>query len=250
MKRIERVQERLAELKMSEADFARAIDTDQQTVNNWTRRDIPMQRVFDVAAATGLTPAFIVKGDLPRIAVDDTQVLGVVEHKSTYDPSIPRRNVDPGDYVTIPRLAITGRMGSSNGAQWDYEPDQIEGNAYSRAFLESVGWSPETHFSMSVDGDSLIDIGIRPGWSIVACRTDTAPEEGELFVVNYFDNKPVIKFIQVLSNGGLLLISANEKNPIWKNPVSINPDDADRVRIVGRVVYVEGPIGRPAHKRR
>lgn len=70
MRRIDRVQERLRELGMKEADFAELLGETQQTVNNWNRRDLPKARSVEVANALGLRPEWLESGEEPAHAED------------------------------------------------------------------------------------------------------------------------------------------------------------------------------------
>lgn len=71
MRRIDRVQERLRELGIKEAEFAELLGETQQTVNNWNRRDLPKARSVEVADALGLRPEWLERGELPARVGDD-----------------------------------------------------------------------------------------------------------------------------------------------------------------------------------
>lgn len=151
-------------------------------------------------------------------------------------------------YWTIPRFDVFMQMGTGEEVQHygDGEPDELPGNAFREEFCRKMGWHPSTHFSARVDGESMIEAHLLPGWSIVVDTRSEAKRilEGEIYALRENGSGLLCKFLQPQSDGGLQIISANSSHPIYRNPRRLSPEEAEHVEVLGRVVHAQGLLGR------
>lgn len=70
--------------------------------------------------------------------------------------------------------------------------------------------NPQSTFLLKVDGDSMIDAGIRPG-DLVLVRKDLTPRSGDI-VVACVDNEWTLKYLEK-SGSAVVLKAANKKYP-------------------------------------
>lgn len=219
----------------SQADLARRLGLSRGAISLWFN---------------GTTQPSKISGDAQRKA---EHVLGVSwdylvsGHEASFHRPITMLKGDKDGYWTIPRFDVFMQMGVGEEAQhYGDEPDELPGNAFREDFCRSAGWHPSTHFSARVEGDSMIEAGLRSGWTVVV---DTTPEakrivEGEIYALRENGSGLMCKFLQPQSDGGLHIISANSAHPIYRNPRRLSPEEAEHVEVLGRVVHAQGLLGR------
>ncbi len=86
---------------------------------------------------------------------------------------------------------------------------------------------PGAHYALEVDGDSMIDIGVQDGDTVIIKKCETA-EDGTVIVALVDGEEVTLKRLK-REKGKILLISENEKYP----PRILEPG---RVQIQGRLV--------------
>ena len=84
MKRIDRVMARLAEMGKQDSWLADKLGVAPQNVGNWKVRDLPSDRILQVAKLIELRPEYIDTGALPAKAV--ASPLAIVETKTNLGP--------------------------------------------------------------------------------------------------------------------------------------------------------------------
>lgn len=224
---------------MTQAALAEACGWDGQSrVSNYEtgEREPDLDDLATIARVTGVNGSWLATGEGemtgPRI---DSNASGMSRIQTW-------RNGDELDrHIIIPRYDVWASMGHGNHIS--DEPVELQGDAYRESFARDAGWSSKTHFSMRVKGDSMIEAGLRDGWSVVIDSRDTIPEPGEAYAIKY-GRDFMVKFLEPLPNGGLRIVSANRAHPAFRDPVELSPELADHVNVLGRVVHVQGLFGR------
>lgn len=150
----------------------------------------------------------------------------------------------PG-YWFIPRYEAFMAAGDGDPTHGD-EPDQVSGNAFREDFCRQMGWHPTTHFTARIEGDSMIEAGLRDGWSVVVDTRAAAKRivEGEVYAIREHSRGLLCKYLQPLPDGGLQIISANSSHPLYRTPRELSPEEAEHVTILGRVVHAQGLLSR------
>jgi phage repressor protein C with HTH and peptisase S24 domain len=195
------------------------------------------ETLFPIASKLSVSPEWLITGRGSKRAADRRGVEDlrpILAWETAAD-------LPEGQFGIIPRYDVWASMGKGNKI-----PDDVAerlGDAFRSDFLRNAGWSPKTHFSMRAFGDSMIEAGIRDGWSVVVDTTDTEVVPGEVFAILY-DGDLQVKYLELLRDGGLQVISANSAHPVWKKPLTLDAERAAQlVQIMGRVVFVSGLIG-------
>lgn len=148
-------------------------------------------------------------------------------------------------YWFIPRYEAFMAAGDGEPLS-DGEPDQLAGNAFREDFCRRFGWHPSTHFTARIDGDSMIEAGLRDGWSVVVDTRENARRivEGQIYAIREQGRGLLCKFLQPMPDGGLKIISANSAHPLFRTPRELSPEEAEHVAVLGRVVHAQGLLSR------
>lgn len=229
--------------RMTQNGLAEACGWDGQSrVSNYeTGERVPGVEELDlIAKATGVSAYWLMTGEGDMLG-------GPLEaNASDRGPIRTWRNGDSvAGMVVIPRYDVWASMGDGNHI--DHEPELADGDLYRESFALAAGWTPRTHFAMRVKGDSMIEAGLRDGWSIVVDSRDTKPEPGEIYAIKYGIVGLMVKYVEPTPSGGLRIISANRSIPQFRDPIELTSAMAEDVVVLGRVVHVQGLIGKRGH---
>lgn len=229
--------------KMSQADLAAACGWEGQSrisMYELGKRGIGQAELEQMADATGVSRYWMVMGEGDMLRGAPESNAGDVREAPGFGTKVSHEGM-----MVIPRYEVWLAQGGSN--QVNEATDADEGEPHPEAFARAAGWAPSTHFSMRVIGDSMIEAGLRDGWSVVVDSRDRSPEPGEIYALRYnrSDQESVmVKYVEATPDGGLRLISANGSHPQFRQPIELTPEMAAKVTIIGRVVHVQGLMGR------
>lgn len=152
-------------------------------------------------------------------------------------------DLPPGDYAFIPRLDV--RLSAGHGAEQKRLDLQIgldltseKPQAFRADWIRKMKLRPSKLASLTVHGDSM-ENRLHEGDSVVIDTSQTDVVDGRVYAL-WYDGGERIKRLYRLPGGGLMIRSDNEaKYP----PITLRVEDADSVRIIGRVVHVAGEGG-------
>lgn len=137
--------------------------------------------------------------------------------------------VDGEDFTTIKRVAAEASAGPGalNG-----DAEVVGSLAFRKDWLRDRGVKPEKALLVTVTGESMKP-SIHPGDLVLLdlCRTEIV--NGQLYIFNDADGATRLKRLHRLGHQTLALVSDNPDHP----PELRNGPDAERVRIVGRIVW-------------
>lgn len=239
----DRLNARMRELGVKAVDLARACGVKPPSVSDWRSgksKEIEGHNLLRAAKFLQVEPEWLRTGRLPKhIATSN------VVHDSARDifPWKPG-DLDPDQFVIIPRFKVWAGAGHGNEYDGDGMEPETQGLAFTAAFCRLVGWSKETHYTIRARGDSMIERGIRDGWTLVIDSRvkEIVPQRGDgenVYLIDY-DGQRMLKHLATLPGGGLMIASANSRDPIWRNPIHLSPDQAELVRVLGLVVHAQG----------
>lgn len=141
-----------------------------------------------------------------------------------------------GDYVFIPRVDI--HLSAGNGREnVEIEFDKKQPQAFRADWIREKRLSPSKLASMKVDGDSMEPF-IWDGETIVVDVSQTTIKDGKVYAL-WYDGGERVKRLQRLPGGGLRIKSDNPQH----STIELQAEQADRVRIIGRVVHKSGDGG-------
>lgn len=136
--------------------------------------------------------------------------------------------VNSTDFIPIPRYDVQVSAGDGALAQ-DTAPTGFYG--FKRDWMERRGLNPDKLAVVIVTGDSM-EPYLRDGDLVLIDHAQDQIVDGRTFVVRFDDNL-VVKKVQLIPGGTLLLISANKDYPAITLDLSL-VDPA--ISIIGRVV--------------
>lgn len=172
-------------------DMAKLLGITRQTWSAWERgENTPKSETLRwLASYFGTTVDFILEGKNP-VATVPVRILGVVRAGE----AILAEAEEHIDTIEVPQTMI--------------EPGAV-------------------YFGLKVTGDSMQDLGIREGMTVLVRQQDTI-DDGQIAIVLIEDSATLKKCYR--ANGSLILIPANPRYKEMKIP-------ADKVKILGRVRY-------------
>nr|DAS32925.1 MAG TPA: Repressor protein CI [Caudoviricetes sp.] len=173
-----------------------------------------------LANTLGIQPEWLRFGDTPYIPPIGSEVL-----VSDEPPSKDTR-------FMIPRYDTFLSAGEGN-ATWVEKPNDEDPLWFRHGWLKAKGLDRKNLKAMYVRGDSMEPV--LNNWdTIVLDTSDTEPGHGQIYALFYRDNL-YIKQIQINADG-LVLFSYN---PAYA-PILVSHADADRLMVLGRMVWRGG----------
>jgi phage repressor protein C with HTH and peptisase S24 domain len=142
-----------------------------------------------------------------------------------------------GEYVQIPRLEI--QLSAGHGSdQIEIEFVKQQPQAFRTEWIRKKRLKPAKLACMYASGDSMED-RIFDGDSLVIDTGDITVVDGRVYAL-WYDGGERVKRLYRRPGGGLLIRSDNER----KYPeIILTADEAEHVRIIGRVAQVSGDQG-------
>lgn len=188
-------------------------------------------RAFGKADNTAIQS--IKKGSAPSVermaAIADALDLELYLGRRRDGAPPPPVEIDGEDFSTIKRVAAEASAGHGvlNG-----DAEVVGSLAFKKSWLRDHGIKPERALLVSVTGDSM-DPRISAGDLVLIDLDRTEIVNGEPYIVTDTDGETRLKRLHRLGAKTLALVSDNPAYP----PELRNGPDAERVRVLGRVVW-------------
>ena len=200
--------------------------------------DISLRNAVALARAGGVTVGWLATGKGPKVSIEKLPV----------PPGVNPRTVDPmaydlGDspdedddrYVRIPRYEVQAAAGVGTVGDAEHIRELVRFDA---EYLRSqLGVNPASLVLIEAVGDSMAPTIASGDLLLVDVR---APQlRGEGIYVLSVDDTLLVKRVSVRAGGRVVISSDNKAYP----PEEIDRRDlGERLRIIGRVVWVGGPV--------
>jgi phage repressor protein C with HTH and peptisase S24 domain len=152
-------------------------------------------------------------------------------------------DLPPGDYIKIPRLEVTLAAGQGDeqrnlGLDMQLTFLKSETLAFRADWIRRMRLKPSKLASMKVSGDSMEE-RLYDGDAVVVDTSQIEVIDGRIYAL-WYDGGERVKRLYRLPGGGLMIRSDNEgKYP----PITLSAEQAESVRVIGRVVHVSGEGG-------
>lgn len=161
----------------------------------------------------------------PEVGSPHPRLRPIVEWKNADE-------LDPNQHVILPRLEVHLSAGNGDGPR-DSEPAAYNaGQAYRADFVKRKGWSPKTHFSMYVKGDSM-EPTIPDGSVVVIDISDKRIRSGSIYAVKV-DDELRLKRLHKLP-GGVVRVESDNPAPRYK-AFEVGGETAKGFKVIGRAV--------------
>lgn len=204
-------EDRLKEVQGEESarSFARRIGISDGAIRGLTSGGKPtLDTLLAIANATGVELKWLATGEGPKFSIASGE--------------------GNDEVANIPRLDVVASAGpGASGAS----EKTLEMVPFPRAFLRAIGVSPANANIVTVAGDSM-EPTLSAGDDLIV-DTSVKRIRAEALYVLILDGEVVVKRAQRRVNGSILITSDNERYP----PEEVTPDDADKLRVAGRVVW-------------
>lgn len=192
---------------MKWADLARALDADDQVVNNWKRRGVPKGRYLEIAKALGIT---VEKLTDPDTQLDLPRGMGI---NHDIKPPLETKNVP-----WVPWALLRGKSAMLQ------EPTE--------KYRVPINKTSDKTFCTSVDTDAMA--GKIPRGAIIVVDPDAKPQPGQVVIVDKAGVSLILR--RLISDGERMLLVA--ENPAMPLPVETYLPSTDT--IIGVVQYYMG----------
>lgn len=146
-------------------------------------------------------------------------------------------DLPPGDYAFIARLEV--KLGAGSGKeQIEFEFSKEQPQAFRADWIRKKRLKPAKLATMTVSGDSM-ESRMHDGDAVVVDTSQTEVIDGKVYAL-WYDGGERIKRLYRRPGGGLIIHSDNETR---YPQMTLSADEAEHVRIIGRVVHVSGEGG-------
>ncbi|OTG82559.1 hypothetical protein B9T31_14810 [Acinetobacter sp. ANC 4558] len=222
----ERIQSKLDEKKLKQADIARATKKSTAAVTKWLRgENIPKaDSLKEIARLLDVSDEWLLTGKEPK-PHHNQEGTPVFAWESPED-------LDPNLYVIIPHVEV--KFSAGNGRTAAYEPSQCNaGSAQPLSWVHKKKISPKNLVTVDIDGDSM-EPNIRNGSVVMLDKSINTLEQvqsGRVYAIRYGDELK-IKRLSKRFDGALVIDS---DNPLYKREI-VEPDQLEHIGIIGRYV--------------
>lgn len=238
----ERLREALAAAGINQSELAAKVGISRASVSDWftgATKTIEGANLTKAAEALRVDARWLATGDGPLRAEEPRAAYGMApilawEHED---------DLPPGEYVQIPGFEVQLWAGDGNGQralglQLQISFLKSEPLAFRTDWIRKMKLKPSKLASMRVTGDSMED-RFHDGDAVVIDTSQTDIIDGKVYAL-WYDGGERIKRLYRRPGGGLVIHSDNEA----KNPqLTLTPEEAAQVRVIGRVVHVSGEGG-------
>lgn len=226
----------------NQSDLARRVGIERASVSDWftgKTRQLEGPNLTKAAEALGVDPHWLATGEGTHRLEESRAAYGLApilawEHQG---------DLPPGDYIQIPRFAVSLSAGTGDeqrnlGFQFHIEFNKAETLAFRTDWIRKMRLTPSKLVSMRVSGDSMAE-RLHDGDAVVIDTSQVEVIDGKVYAL-WYDGGERVKRLYRRPGGGLIVRSDNEaKYP----PLVLAPDECEHIRIIGRVVHVSGEGG-------
>lgn len=143
-----------------------------------------------------------------------------------------------GEFVQVPRLNVHPSAGHGNGETIEVDLERGQPQAFRAEWVRRERLRPGKLASMYADGHSM-EPRIHDGDSLLVDTSQTTVIDGRVYVI-WYASELRVKRLYKRVDGGIIIHSDNERDfPRLEVPAG----DMEHVRIIGRVVHVQGTGG-------
>jgi phage repressor protein C with HTH and peptisase S24 domain len=206
------------ELK-SDTEVAKALESDPRLLGTWKKRGtIPYEKIIKLCIRNNINLQWMFSddGSLPTVCRDN----GLVS--------------EADGYIKVPRFDVK----ASAGGGAIIHSEQIVDHLYFKTeWVKNVLGIPRDFLALiSVQGDSMEPTLSNGDLILVDTRTSRV-EDGAIYVVQY-DDALLVKRLQKKYDGSVVIRSDNT----FYEPEILHGEEANNLKIVGRVVWAGGVI--------
>lgn len=225
----------------NQSDLAARVGVSRASVSDWftgATQTIEGPHLTKAAEALGVDAHWLATGQQPQRVQETPAAYGMAtilawEHE---------HDLPAGEYVQIPSFEVRLAAGSGDEQrslfQIEIEFLHAEPLAFRADWIRRMKLKPAKLAAMRVTGDSM-ENRLHDGDAVVVDTSQREVIDGKVYAL-WYDGGERVKRLYRRPGGGLLIHSDN----VTKYPqLSLTPDEAAHVRIIGRVVHVSGEGG-------
>jgi phage repressor protein C with HTH and peptisase S24 domain len=217
-----RFKERLEQTGISKAELARRIGETPQLVQSWLAGEydnLPAaNRLAKLADALGVNFLWLVTGK----GSPESNVISMAAD-TTPDPN----------FVTVLEYKVSFGAGAEQEPSYD-ELEETRLAAYRKEWLDKIGINPENCKRVTVHGHSMEPLIQDGDCLLIDCSHVDHIEDGEIYAIAY-DHTLMVK--RLIKEFDLLIIKSDNSN---YPKIELRGEEANRVRIIGRVIERSG----------
>lgn len=143
-----------------------------------------------------------------------------------------------GEYIQVPRLNVQLSAGHGRGEQLEIDLERANPQVFRAEWVRKERLKPSALASMYVRGDSMAP-RLRDGDSVVVDTSQVTVIDGRVYALWYAGELRVKRLYKSI-DGGLVIHSDNEAD---YPRMDAAPDQLEHIRIIGRVVHLQGTGG-------
>lgn len=204
---------------------------------------IPVDAFFDPAMAQAvydnlMSGAPLINRGTADLTLPSLQMMAI-GGPSTLQPILAwehESDLPPGEFVMVPRLNVLLSAGNGH-EQIEIEFVKHQPQAFRADWIRRERLKPNKLASMNAQGDSMEPVIFHDD-ALIVDTSQTAVSDGKVYAI-WYEGGERVKRLYRLPGGGLRIKS---DNPAY-DPIELRGEDADLVRVIGRVVHRAGNAG-------
>lgn len=227
----DRIQEKLQEKGLKQADIARATGKSTVAVSKWlSGQNTPKtESLVKIAKMLGVTPTWLATGQGEMSALPQ-DLQGLLDNTSR---PVSTTEIDPNSKIWLPLMDISFSCGDGVSIEYHFEKTKKK-LAFDPDFLSSRGIKEQNVRLLYATGDSM-EMFIFDGDVFAVDISDTTIRDGQIYAV-YFEGEAMLKQIFKEAGGTLILHSLNPK---YKDKIVTEDNGAD-FKVIGRQFWRAG----------
>ncbi|NMG64349.1 hypothetical protein GPA19_05240 [Azoarcus indigens] len=143
-----------------------------------------------------------------------------------------------GDFIQVPRLNVHLSAGNGHGEQLEIDLERANPQVFRAEWARRERLKPGALASMYAKGNSM-EPRICDGDSLLVDTSQIDVLDGRVYAV-WYSGELRVKRLYKRVDGGLIVHSDNERD---YPKLDVPPDQLEHIRIIGRVVHVQGTGG-------
>lgn len=143
-----------------------------------------------------------------------------------------------GDFIQVPRLNVHLSAGNGHGEQLEVDLERANPQVFRAEWARRERLKPGALASMYAKGNSM-EPRICDGDSLLVDTSQLDVLDGRVFAV-WYSGELRVKRLYKRVDGGLIVHSDNERD---YPKLDVPPEQLEHIRIIGRVVHVQGTGG-------
>lgn len=239
------IDQKLIDASHRQSQLARLLNVPSQNVKHWETRGPSKNVRLECQARFGINASWVETGEgRAMVAQPNIIVIDEFHHAKIAKQLLPVAvwehigELPEDGFIMVPRLNVKLSAGNGRGEQLDIELEREHPQVFRAEWARKERLKAAALASMYASGSSM-EPRICDGDSLLVDTSQTTVIDGKVYAI-WYAGEMRVKRLYKRVDGGLLVHSDNDRDyPRLEVPA----EQMEHVRIVGRIVHVQGTGG-------